>query len=341
MLLAVFLAVFAAAALDLRRSCRSAREAPCFRASSWFFATLVAAALPLGAVLPGGSLSHVGSVPSFDLLRPCVAPSDAPAWHALVPFAGLRVLLPLALVALFFRERPAPRPRLLLGLGVALSTTVLVLFSARALRGGAELASYRTCGALTPEDGSDAARVRRLLGHSKQELIHWRALPRLPRPPWVRGEIAVTIAGEPWVLRSRGAAVVAEPDDPRRADRPLPALHFASVPSMASSSGSMVLLDHRPEGKLYAVRVGRPARFVEIAPLLRPPRWPIAPLLLAIGATLGVSWASRPRRLLAGFAPYRAPPVANPTTTNALSAFCGFLLIEASLTAMHVLLPYL
>ncbi len=336
MLLAVFLAVLAAAVLDLRR----ASGASSFRASGWFVATLVAAALPLGALLPEATLSHVGSVPSFDLLRPCVAPSEAPARHAFAPFVALRLLLPLAVVALVFRERPAPRPRLLLGLSLALATTVLALFSVRALRGGVELASYRTCGALTPEEGSDAARVRALIGAAKQELIHWRDLPRLPRPPWVRSEIAVTIAGEPWVLRPRGAAVVAEPDDPRRADRPLPALHFASVPSMAMSKGSMVLLDHRPDGKLYAVRVGQPARFAEIAPLLRPPRWPLALLALAIGGTLVVAVLSRPRPLLAVVAPYRTAPTED-AAPRALPALCAFVLVEASLTAMHVLLPYL
>jgi hypothetical protein len=182
--------------------------------------------------------------------------------------------------------------------------------------------------------------LRRLLRDPKLEVIHWKDLPKLPRPPWVWSELAVTVAGEPWVLRRRGDRVVAEPDDPRRADRPLPALHFASVPSMATTPGSMVLLDHRADGKLYAVRIGQPTQFTDVAPLLRPPRWPLAFLAAAIGITLAVLLERRPRPLLAVFAPYRAAPDGAPPV-SAWPAFCAFLLIEASLTTMHVLLPYL
>jgi hypothetical protein len=340
MLLAVFLAVLAMAVLDLRRSSGGGN----FRACVWFAAAVVAAALPIGAILPAGSLSHVGVVPSFDVLRPCVAPMHSPSRHAIVPFVLLRVLFPIAVVAFISRDPPAPRPRFLLGFAVALATTVLAFASVRAVRGGADPGSFRACGALTPETGSDATQVRwllrRLMREPKQEVIAWRDLPKLPRPPWVWSEIAVTIGGEPWVLRKRGARVVAEPDDLRRADRPLPALHFASVPSMATSNGAMVLLDHRPEGKLYAVRVGQPAQFNEVAPLLRPPWWPIAFLVLSLAVTLVTLLRSRPKRLLGVFAPYRTAPDDAPAV-SAMPAFCAFLLIEASLTAMHVLLPYL
>lgn len=344
MLVAVFCAVVLMTVLDLRRPAVS--DGSGARASwAWLIAAVLAAALPIGCALPIQSLTHVGMVPSFDALRPCVPPRDSlMRAHALVPLLLLRVLLPIAILVGIVRDRPAPGPRYLLGFALALATTVLTFSVVRALRGGADLSTFRTCGALTPEEGADAPRVREVLSRvvrdGRQEILHWRDLPRLPRPPWVRGEIAVTIAGEPWVLRSRGEKVIAEPDDPRRADRPLPALHFASVPSMAIGAGSTVLLDHRPAGKLYAVRVGSPTSLREIGPLVAPPRWPIALLLIAIGITLAWYVRSRPRPVLRVLAPYRTAPD-GPRTIRAMPAFCAFLLIETSLTAMHALLPYL
>lgn len=341
MLIAVFVAVLAAMVLDLRRADGTARGRGAWFA---FVATGVAAALPFGAVLPIPSLAHVGSVPSFDVTRPCVAPDVTTSLHALGPFLFLRVLLPIAIVFFLARERAAPRPRFLLGFAISLASVVFAFAAVRTARGGADLAAYRTCGALTPEEGLDPSRVRavlaRTMGEARQEIIHWRDLPRLPRPPWVRSEIPVTIGGDPWVLRPRGASVVAEPDDHRAIERPLPALHFASVPSMAMSPGHTVLLDHRPDGRLYAVRVGRPVRFAEIGPLVRPPRWPLAVLGFGILFTLVVLVRLRPIRAIAIFAPYRAAPEV-PPRASALLPLCALFLIEASLTSMHVLIPYL
>lgn len=338
MLLAVFLAVVAMVALDLR----SAES----RTRAWLpvIATVIAAALPVGAILPHVTFEHVAAVPSFDVTHPCVAPvASAARWHSALPFLMIRVLLPIALIIGLARDRTAPRAAHLVGFAFALTATVLSFALFRTLRGGAAPEDLRTCGALTPDSGSDAARVRSLpmLRDHRLQLIQWRDVPRLPRPPWVRGEIPVTIAGEPWTLRLRAASVIAEPDDLRRADRPLPALHFASVPSMATGPGGTVLLDHRPGGKLYAVRVGAPVSLREIGPLLRPPRWPLAMLALALIGCLAALVVSRPARVLVTvFAPYRAMHLREPPP-SAVPAWCALILIEASLTTMHVLLPYL
>lgn len=340
MFVAVFVVVVVAFVLDLR-------GAKVASSRSWWalVATVIAAVLPLGAILPHATLPHVASVPSFDVTRPCVAPTESAQLHALGPFVMIRVLLPLAIVIGLVRERPAPRPRFLVAISAVLAFAVFAIASARTLRGGAELGALRSCGALTPEEGIDAPRVRAvvasIVGDGRHEILHWRELPRLPAPPWVRGEIPVTINGDPWSLRRLGSAVVAEPDDARRADRPLPVLHFASIPSMAVSATSTVLLDHRPDGKLYAVRVGQPARIGEIGPLLRPPRWPLLLMVSALGSAIVLLLLSRPRRALAEvFAPYRTTS-ATPTRQSALPAIAALILIEASLTTLHVLAPYL
>lgn len=319
-------------------------------ARSWLplIAAVVAAVLPLGAIFPHATFEHVAMVPSFDVTRPCVAPHEsAMRLHAVLPFVMIRVLLPLAIVIGIGRERAAPNARYLLGFAFALSATVLLFTASRTLRGGFHADEVQTCGALTPESGADAAHVRALpiVRTGRQQLIEWRDLPRLPRPPWVHGEIAVTIAGDPWTLRVRSNAgssgIVAEPDDLRRADRPLPALHFASVPSMVVGPAGSFLLDHRPLGKLYAVRVGSPVDLRQIGPLVSPPRWPLLMLVVALAGSLATLIASRPARVLAAvFSPYRTAMLL-PAPESPLVAWCALVLIEASATAIHVLLPYL
>jgi hypothetical protein len=339
MLVAVFCAVVATFVLDLR----GPRTGP---ARSWWplCAALVAAALPIGAIVPEATLAHVASVPSFDITRPCVAPPESNKLHAIAPAVMLWLLLPAGVVIGLLRDRSAPRPRFLLGFSFALAAAVLSVTLVRTVRGGVDVGSLRACGALTPEEGTDASRVRAvvqgMVGDARLQILRWRDLPHLPAPPWVRGEIPVTIDGHPWSLRVHRASVVAEPDDPRRADRPLPALHFASIPSMAVSAHSTVLLDHRPDGKLYAVRVGQPVRVDEIGKLLRPPRWPLLVMIVSLVSAVALLVGSRQRRALVEvFAPYRVVSVER--VGSALPAVCALILIEASATTLHVLAPYL
>jgi len=347
--LALAAVVLLALALDLR----AARGDPGGRASALALAALIAAVIaalvPLGALLPHPSLAHVASVPSFDAMRPCVPPAEPPSrLHGVAPLAVLHVLFPIIVAAaLGATTRPIVRPRRALAVAFAFALLVLVVGGARALRGGVDVASIRACGALTPEEGADAARVRsvidRMVGDRQLSVIRWRELPKLPRPPWVRSEIPVTIRGEPWVLRVRGDAVIAEPDDLRRADRPLPALHFASVPVLAQSAVTSVLLDPRPDGRLYAVRVGRAVQAHEIGPLLRPPLWPIAAIALALVVSAIALYVARARNALApSVAPYRTAPTEQAVLlAEATPAIVTLLLIEVTGTAWHALAPYL
>lgn len=350
--LALAVAVSIALALDLRDARGEAGGRASALALIALVATVIAAFAPLGALLPPPSLSHVAPVPSWDVIRPCMPPPEPPSHaHAIAPFAVLRFVFPIIVAgAMTASARPVVRPRRVLAVAIPLSLIVLLMSGVRVLRGGAEPASFRACGALTPEDGADASRVRgviaRMLAGGRQELIRWRELPRMPRPPWVRSEIPITIADDPWVLRVRGKGVVAEPDDPRRADRPLPALHFSSIPTLASGEGgATVLVDHRPDGKLYAVRVGRAVQPAEIGPLLRAPRWPALVVLGAIVAATAALWIARPRREHETTSPpYRtAPdePRSESPLRASLPAFAAFVLVEASATALHVLWPYL
>ncbi|MBI2392694.1 MAG: hypothetical protein HYV09_24120 [Deltaproteobacteria bacterium] len=348
--------VLAAAAADLAIASRDARVAGArasFLPAYAIAAAMLAALLPLGVMLAEPSLSHVAPVPSWDLLRPCLAPPHpATRAHAWAPFALVRVLLPAA-IALGLRARTLPRARFLLGASAAVALTVLSLGVHRLAKGGADPAEVRTCGALTPEEGADGRAVRALLDRvnvgARQELIRFRELPRLRPPPWMRAEIAVTIGGEPYSLRPRGPRVVAEPDDARRAERPLPALHFASIPAIEHGTTpdgrpATVLLDRRSNGRWFAIRVGQPARFSEVAPLLRAPWWPVALLGACVIAVASALWATRARpRVASALGPYRAPPDeprARPLAP-AIHAVCAFVLVEASFTALRALAPYL
>jgi hypothetical protein len=350
--LALAMALSAALALDLR----AARGEPGGRAATItlvaLVASVVAALLPIGALLPHASLDHVASVPSWDVVRPCVPPPEPSSrFHAIAPVALSRLLFPVIVVAAL-GARPTVRPRRLLAIALAFALAVIAIGGVRTLRGGAEVTAFRACGALTPEEGADASSVRavinRMIVDGRQEVIRWRELPRLPRPPWVRSEIPVTIGGDPWVLRVRGKSVVAEPDDVRRADRPLPALHFASVPTLASGADargkvSTVLIDYRPDGKLYAVRVGRAVQSAEIGPLLRAPRWPVAIVALALVVAVAMMWMTRVRSIVAVVqSPYRTAPASEGSPlVAAVPAVVALILIETSATALHALLPYL
>ena len=348
--LALAAAVLTALVLDMR----AARGEPGGRASQIatiaLVASVIAALLPIGALLPAPSLAHVAPVPSWDVVRPCVPPPEARSHaHALGPLVLSRVLFPVIVAAaLSAAGRPLVRPFRLLAVAMAFALAIVLFGGARVLRGGSDLAAFRACGALTPEEGADAPSVRtviaRLTVDGRQELIRWRDLPKLPRPPWVRAEIPVTIAGDPWVLRVRGAGVVAEPDDPRRADRPLPALHFASVPRLARGEGGTVLIDNRPDGKLYAVRVGRAVHPSEIGPLLRPPAWPVLLTLAVVVAACSALWIARERSAVPALSPpYRAVTSEehSPSLRRVVPAIAAFCLIEASATALHALSPYL
>jgi hypothetical protein len=348
--LALAAAVLAALILDLRAARGEAGGRAATVTLIALVATVIAALMPFGVLIPHPSLAHVAPVPSWDLIRPCVAPPEPSTHgHALGPLAIARLVFPVIVAAaLGAAARPIARPRRVLAVSLAFALAIVVLGGARVLRGGADLEAFRSCGALTPEEGADASRVRavidRMLVDSKQELIRWRDLPRLPRPPWVRSEIPVTIAGEPWVLRVRRGGVVAEPDDPRRADRPLPVLHFSSVPHLARNHVGTVLVDHRPDGKLYAIRVGRPVQPNEIGPLLRAPAWPVL-LTLAALAVAGVAlYVTRDRNERAALQPpYRtaaSEPLERPLR-SAVPAIVALLLMESSATALHALLPYL
>ncbi len=330
--LALAVSVSTALVLDWRETRGEAGGRASALALVALIACVVAALAPIGALLPEPMLSHVASVPSWDIVRPCIAPPEPPSRvHAIAPFAVLRVVFPIIIAAaVSARTRPIVRPRRVLAIAIAFSITVLGVSTVRALRGGADPAAYRTCGALTPEEGADAARVRAVIGRmldgGRQQLLRWRTLPRLPPPPWVRSEIPITIASDPFVLRVRGKNVVAEPDDPRRADRPLPALHFASVPTLASGADdTKVLIDHRPDGKLYAVRVGRAAGPSEIGPLLAAPLWPALVVASAVAFAALSLWITRAR----------------PELRNVFPALAALILVEASGTALHVLWPYL
>lgn len=333
--LALAMAVSIALALDLRDAPKGEGGLPSVLAVALLIASAASAVAPLGALLPEPSLSHVAPVPSWNLIRPCIPGAEPPSRaHAIGPIGVLRLVFPAMIAAaLATRRRSVVLPRRVLAVAISFAVAVLVVAGVRALRSGAEPASFRACGALTPEDGADASRVRaviaRMIADGQQQLIRFRDLPRIPRPPWARSEIPVTIAGDPWVLRVRGTRVVAEPDDPRRADRPLPSLHFASVPTLATGgSGMTVLVDRRPDGKLYAVRVGRAVQPSEIGPLLRAPRWPA---VIVMGALVVV-----------GFSLFLARARPNVTSLRAsLPAFSLLVLIEASATALHVLWPYL
>lgn len=348
--------VLAAAGLDLVLASREGRSRAggpvAFVALAATIAAVVAALLPIGLILPEPTLSHVAPVPSWDPLHPCLPPPHpASRWHAIAPFAVLRVALPLAVVV-GLATRPLPRARFLLGASFALAAWVLVASVPRVLRGGVATTEITTCGAFTPEQGFDGRSVRALLDRlhvdGRQQLVVFRDLPRLPPPPWVRGEIGVTIAGEPYSLRVRGKNVVAEPDDPRRADRPLPALHLASIPAIEHGTTpdgrpASVLVDRREGGKWYAVRLGRPLSFREIAPIARAPWWPVA--LVAITLVLSVAALRFCRRASRGqgpIAPYRAAPDTSIAGgREAIPALCALALVEVSFTALHVLGPYL
>lgn len=344
--------IVAAALGDLVLAAREAR-APAeggFLARFAVTSAILAALLPLGLVLPEPTLSHVAAVPSFDLLHPCLPPPHPPSrWHAVVPFALLRVALP-AGVAVMIGARIVPRARLLFGASLALAAFVLATMVPRLFRGGVETQQISTCGALTPEQGWDGKTVRALLDRlhhdARQELVLFRDLPKLPPPPWVRGEIPVTIGGEPWSLRMRGVRTVAEPDDPRRANRPLAALHFQSIPAIehgktADGREAHVLVERRADGKWYAIRLGRALSFRELAPIARAPWWPVALLLTAFSGTLAfVGLSRRARGETLPFAPYRRAP-SDPARVELLPAMAAVLLVETSLTALRVLGPYL
>lgn len=345
--------VLAAAAVDLAIGWRDTGEGTrrSVVALLAIVATILAALLPIGVMLPAPSLAHVAPVPSWDPLRPCLAPPHPEARaHAWAPFALIRVLLPAAIVV-SLRARPLPRARFLLAASAVVAAIVLSLGVRRLARGGADPTDIRTCGALTPEQGADGRAVRALLDRvnvdARQELIRFRELPRLRPPPWVRAEIAVTIGGEPYSLRPRGPRVTAEPDDARRAERPLPALHFTGIPTIEHGTTpdgrpARVLVDRRSDGRWFAVRVGEPARFSEVAPLLRAPWWPVALLgatVIVVGAAL---WSTRARTRPTGvLAPYRTPPQQPLARTSAVRAVCAFALVEASFTAWRALAPFL
>jgi len=348
--------VLAAAALDLALASRDPRARAggpvAFVAFAATLAAILAALLPIGAILPEPSLSHVAPVPSWDPLHPCLAPPHpASRWHAFAPFALIRVALPLAVVV-GLATRPLPRARFLLGASFALAAWVSFLAVPRLFRRGVPLTELTTCGAFTPEQGFDGRAVRALLDHTnrdgRQELVSFRELPRLPPPPWVRGEIAVTIAGDPYSLRMRGQRVVAEPDDPRRAERPLPALHLASIPAIEHGTTpdgrpASVLIDRRADGKWYAVRLGQPLSFAEIAPIVRPPWWPVAVLFGVVSIVVfAIRVCRRAPNDSGPNAPYRtAPDVRTTRFREAVPALCALALVEASFTALHVLGPYL
>lgn len=354
MVFAVVLVV-AAAALDLWLAARGPHGRVTGPGSFIAFAAtlgaIVAALSPIGLLIPEPTLSHVAPVPSLDSLQPCLPPPlPSGRGHAVLPFALLRLVLPLG-AAVAIAARPLPRARALLSVSFALALAVLAASTLRLLRGGVAVSEIATCGAFTPEQGFDGRAVRALLDRvnreGRQELVRFRELPRLPPPPWVRAEIGLTIAGEPWSLRLRGTNVVAEPDDPRRAQRPMPALHLASIPSIErgvtlDGHGASVLVDRRSDGRWYAVRLGRPLSFAELAPIARPPGWPVALLLCAVLVAIVALRAGRSRPPSASpLAPYRTSSDENPARGSVVPALCALLLVEATFTVWRVIGPYL
>ncbi|MGZ5966997.1 MAG: hypothetical protein ACXWP4_04970 [Polyangiales bacterium] len=337
----VVLAIALAVVLDLKRARVDGSERSAGIALACAASAVIAPLLPIAAILPTPVPAAGKTLASFDAAWPCSAPPHAAiAPHAIVLFFAVRVLVPLGVIALARTHvRSAPRPRALAMVAFVAAAIVLFAGSVRVFRGGSELSSFRTCGALTPESGApreavDEAIARVMSAHAPAIVATSSADPS---PPWARAGLPIAIADRTARMRARGSRVAILDDDAAKA-----AVTFSGTPEVVAGIDTrgrpaVVLLEERANGT-FALRVGRPVSLDEIGPLARAPKWPLAMVALA-AMGLAVAMRRRAASTTLSFA-YRSAPATFVAPSDVRPWIAAWLLVEAASSALMVLRPY-